>query len=150
MDADSQKARLRKTDYYINTRRIQFEKDSFKDLIFGHFLMLILSLSGSTPVPQNMAAEEMSLEEIKSCPEAEEYMTEYADAYITSDETMTYVVDTEKIHFKDENGKWQDIDNTIVADSEWDYRNKANDLKMLFKSDDEGIVSRLEKEGNSL
>ena len=30
---------------------------------------------------------------------------EYADAYITSDDTMTYVVDTEKIHFKDENGK---------------------------------------------
>ena len=38
-------------------------------------------------------------------PKAEEYMTEYADAYITSDDTMTYVVDTEKIHFKDENGK---------------------------------------------
>ncbi len=110
-------------------------------------IAMLFSLSGSTPVSHSMPAEEMSLEEIKSCPEAEEYMTEYADAYITSDETITYVVDTEKIHYKDENGKWQDIDNTIVADSEWDYRNKANDLKMLFKSDDEGIVSRLEKEG---
>ena len=113
-------------------------------------IAMLFSLSGSIPVSHSMPAEEMSLEEIKSCPEAEEYMTEYADAYITSDETITYVVDTEKIHYKDENGKWQDIDNTIVADSEWDYRNKANDLKMLFKSDDEGIVSRLEKEGHSL
>ncbi len=113
-------------------------------------IVMLFSLSGSTPVSHSMPAEEMSLEEIKSCPKAEEYMTEYADAYITSDDAMTYVVDTEKIHFKDENGKWQDIDNTIVADSEWDYRNKANDLKMLFKSDDEGIVSRLEKEGYSL
>ena len=83
-------------------------------------IVFLFSLCGNAEAEENKDNTELSYEEILQSPKAEEYMTEYADAYITSDETITYVVDTEKIHYKDENGKWQDIDNTIVADSEWD------------------------------
>ncbi len=42
----------------------------------------------------------------------------------------------ENIHYKDENGNWQDKDNTIVPsnDQEYDYMNTTNNAKVYFSS----------------
>ena len=73
--------------------------------------------------------------------EIEELRTETAKQYLLPDGTMQYIGSPERIHWKDESGKYNDIDNTIIDTEYWandflyTHKNKSNDIRMYFADD---------------
>ncbi|MHB8963649.1 MAG: hypothetical protein ACYC5K_10910, partial [Saccharofermentanales bacterium] len=84
-----------------------------------------------------------------------ELTTENADVYLTGQNQITCIVDLEKVHFRDMNGTWQDVDNQIIEKTDEDgniyYKNKANDININFKVNEMGYpVTEIRKDQYSI
>lgn len=69
--------------------------------------------------------------------EIEELRTTDSKTYQLSDGSFKYVGYAEEVHYKDSNGKFADIDNSITGSAEKDgytYTNKANSWRAYFSS----------------
>ena len=111
-------------------------------------LAMLLSIGISTGLAEedrnHIVIEERTVEEIMQFPQNENMKTEYANAYQTSEDTVTYVIGTEKINFMDENGTWQEVSNAIVQNKgekgPYNYSNEANDFITSFGVNENGDV----------
>ena len=101
---------------------------------------LILSVVGTSSVYAEEKEEEPTCEYYgpRDGVEVEELRTETAKQYLLPDGTMQYIASPDRIHWKDEDGTYIDIDNSII-DTEYDidgllytHSNKSSDIKMFF------------------
>jgi len=111
-------------------------------LIFGTVFVSNVSASGNEG--------NFNLESIEDHENIVELTTEYADAYISGEDQITYIIDSKKIRYKDENGSWQDVNNEIIqekdASGKYNYRNRANDFSTFFGDNEKGQpMARIEK-----
>ncbi|MBR3639722.1 MAG: DNRLRE domain-containing protein, partial [Clostridia bacterium] len=68
--------------------------------------------------------------------EDESLRTENSKTFRQSDGSFICSVYQEPVHFKNAEGEWEDIDNTLVA-NESGYKNKSSDFEVVFNSDPE-------------
>ena len=80
-------------------------------------------------------------EEIYVVKEAEEYRTQNSKTYLKSDGSMTGIISSEALHFKEGN-EWKEIDNTL-CETENGYKNTAGELNITLpaKLDTTGAVT---------
>lgn len=119
-------------------------------------LISLILVSSSIPAlaSDTTVKDTMNIDQIETYPEVPEKRTEYAKAYKTSEDTITYIVDSQKIHFKNEKGIWQDVNNDIIPYTgeiyDYGYVNKANDYIMMFGMKDGKASSRISKDKYSV
>lgn len=96
-----------------------------------------------------------NLDNITSFPEIISLKTENANAYQTADGQITYVIDANKINYKDKAENWQTVnDEIVVIESAIDgyrFQNASNDFITSFGINEDGMaISRIEKNGYSI
>lgn len=95
------------------------------------------------------------LDTIIACSEIESLKTENANAYQTADGKITYVIDANKINYKDKAGNWQIVNDNIVYinnnNGGYTFQNASNDFICSFGINQDGVaISRIEKRGYSI
>ena len=114
-----------------------------KIIIWLLMISLVFSMTESAVVYAEEKVEEPITEYYgpRDGVEIEELRTETAKQYLLPDGTMQYIGSPERIHWKDESGKYNDIDNTIIDTEYWandflyTHKNKSNDIRMYFADD---------------
>ena len=72
---------------------------------------------------------------------------EFKKTYLNADGSRTQEVSFQATSYKDKNGKWQDVDMTLVKDSSGKWHSKANSWQVVFGASGEGI--QIEKNGHT-
>lgn len=118
------------------------------------FSMTIL-IMGNLSVSKVLNNEEAitvkdTVDQIVQCQKIESLSYEYGDAYQTSENTISYVIDSQKINYRDENGEWKKVDDEIIStdidDSSYQFKNKANDFTVLFGQADSVMMAKVSKD----
>ena len=81
------------------------------------------------PFPKNGAADRVEISTKRHAKQRE---------FLNPDGTHTVEVYAQPIHWKNEKGKWEEIDNSIIPSTEkpdYGYENAANDIKIRFAKD---------------
>lgn len=118
---------------------------------FGISLLSILGLSlAISNIPFSHALENYSKDDINSkviVRELEELREEYSKHYLNTDGTITVMTYDDAIHYKDDNGKWKDIDNTLVEKATKVSSKKATNY--LVPTDNPILDIKFNKQANS-
>ena len=86
-----------------------------KQIVLLLLISMVLSLTATVPIYAEEKEEPISkYYGPKDGIEVEELRTETAKQYLLPDGTMQYIGSPDRIHWKDENGRYIDIDNTII------------------------------------
>ena len=112
----------------------------YKIMILLLVVSLIISMTKSTVTYAEEKGEELITQYYgpRDGIEVEELRTETAKQYLLPDGTMQYIGSPDRIHWRDENGRFIDIDNTIIEtnyfvnDLLYYHKNKSNDINMYF------------------
>ena len=82
--------------------------------------------------------------------EKREFRKECVKHFENADHTFTAAVYGQPVHYM-KNGKWKDIDNSIVLNQEGRYENKGNDFQVSFakEASDEKLIT-VSKDGHGL
>ena len=88
----------------------------YKIMILLLVVSLIISMTKSTVTYAEEKGEELITQYYgpRDGIEVEELRTETAKQYLLPDGTMQYIGSPDRIHWRDENGRFIDIDNTII------------------------------------
>ena len=92
-----------------------------------------------SPIPSYAVEEEEFSEsednEVYIIDEDETLRTESSKTFVMSDDSYQKVIYGVPVHFEDDNGEYQAIDNSLVvsADSEDEFVTAASDMKIRFK-----------------
>lgn len=95
---------------------------------------------------------------IQKYPELPEFRTANGNAYMTQEDTITYLLDICNVNYKDDEGLYRPIDNSIVpleeaitgaktGINEFSYKNKENSLNYYFGYRDSKPLIRVEQNG---
>ena len=110
-----------------------------KQVILLLLVSMVLSLTGTIPTGAEEKEDPISkYYGPRDGIEVEELRTETAKQYLLPDGTMQYIGSPDRIHWKDETGRYIDIDNTIIEteynanDLLYSHTNKSSDIKMYF------------------
>ncbi len=98
-----------------------------------------------------LAAETLSVDQIISCPKVDDLSSEYENAYRTNENIVTYVVDLQKINYKDYDGSWKEVNNNIVSsfsESNFQFENQSNDFKAYFGLVNNTLNSKVSKQNH--
>ncbi|MBN1892105.1 MAG: DNRLRE domain-containing protein [Clostridiales bacterium] len=124
-------------------------------LIWAFFLVTMLVMfrtARADIVDKNnsdIAIEKLSIDQIIRCPQIASLSTEYANAYQTSENIVTSVVDSQKINFKNEYSLWEEVNDSIVTspnESDSQFENRANDFKVYFALNSSELMTRISKQ----
>ncbi|RHW36023.1 hypothetical protein D1B31_18220 [Neobacillus notoginsengisoli] len=107
--------------------------------VFLSFLLIFTSIpwqtihvsaeeTGSAPNVQSKVNDETQSTDIKEIPSLR---TEKAKVFQNKDGSYVSEVFLDPIHYK-ENGKWEDINNTLEENFQGEYENRANNFKVKF------------------
>ena len=104
-----------------------------------------LPLTYATEIPQNTDLNsKIVIEELTDLRE------EYTKHFLNSDGTITAVTYNDTIHYKDNDGKWKDINNTLVSKEIESYsQNKNNTDNYLTLEDNPLMNIQFNKNSNS-
>ena len=114
--------------------------------------------SGGDTLPAEECEEEYTEEPKVLIGEIKDKRTENTKHFLYSDGTVVAAQYDTAVHYLDENGEWQDIDNSLVSQNASDdeddfsgYINKANDVKIKFSNgNSSGKFFKYEKDGCKL
>ena len=114
---------------------------------------LLVVVLGSLFVPAPFGATNRSGAAVQAADRVEltELRTRTSKTYRNADGTFTNSLYTGSVHYRDERGRWQDIQSDLTAAGEpgYGWRNRANSFRTLFKPNVEGQFLRLDVGGRS-
>lgn len=101
-------------------------------------------------VSQSQQNEALILNKVNERMEIQTKRTPNSKTYVNLDGTYTTEISQTPIHYQDFNGKWNEIDNDLISNSDDKvYRNKSNSLKVNFNKQQKTGESLIEvNEGN--
>ncbi len=94
------------------------------------FILIFALLLTSLPTEAFDFAAKAEDEEIYVVKEVEDYRTQNSKTYLKSDGSMTGIISSEALHFKEGN-EWKEIDNTL-CETENGYKNTAGELNITL------------------
>ena len=110
-----------------------------KQIVLSLLLAILLSLTGNISFQAEGKEEPLSqYYGPRDGIEIEELRTETSKQYLLPDGTMQYIGSPDRIHWKDENGQYIDIDNTIIETAYnvngllYSHKNKSSDFSLFF------------------
>ena len=109
---------------------------------------------GDDSLGEEISSSEENVEERTLIGEIKEKRSEYTKHFLYSDGTIVAAQYHAAVHYLDENGEWQEIDNSLVSqaatkdeDDFAGFTNKSNDFKVKFSNGNaSGKFFKYEKE----
>jgi YD repeat-containing protein len=79
-----------------------------------------------------------------------DYRTEYSKRFMNPDGTLTEKIYKNPIHYKDSSGKWENIDSTLVENSDGTVQNQANSFQVKLQKKAKSGPFSFSKDGASV